>query len=71
MYNAEVESRMRKVENAAKKHGVALGTISSNWEHACERFAQGYQMVTLGADSVWVLQGANQAVANFKKKFGE
>jgi 2-keto-3-deoxy-L-rhamnonate aldolase RhmA len=63
----DVVDAIARVEAAAKRARVALGTISRSWDEAKALYARGYQMVTLCADAGLVLQGAAAQVANFRK----
>jgi 2-keto-3-deoxy-L-rhamnonate aldolase RhmA len=63
----DVVDAIGRVETAAKRAGVALGTISRNWEEARTLYGRGYQMVTLCSDAGLVSQGAAAAVATFRK----
>jgi 2-keto-3-deoxy-L-rhamnonate aldolase RhmA len=61
----DVQAAIARVEGAAKRAGVALGTISRNADEAAALYGQGYQMVTLGSDASFVAQGAAAAVKSF------
>lgn len=66
----DVQDAIGRVEAAAKRAGVALGTISRNWEEARALYARGYQMVTLCSDASLVAQGATAVVQNFRNDPG-
>ncbi len=62
----EVQDAIARIEAAAKRAGVALGTISRSWDEAKALYGRGYQMVTLCSDASLVAQGAAAAVASFR-----
>jgi 2-keto-3-deoxy-L-rhamnonate aldolase RhmA len=66
----EVVDAIARVEAAARRAGIALGTISRSWEEAKALYARGYQMVTLCSDAGLVLQGAAAALATFRSEVG-
>ena len=55
------------IERAARKAGVALGTISRSWDEARTLYARGYRMVTLGSDAALVTQGGAAMVKAFRE----
>lgn len=61
----EVVEAITTIERAARKTGVALGTISRNWDEARVLYARGYQMVTLCSDAALVTQHAAAMVRAF------
>ncbi|PYM08574.1 MAG: hypothetical protein DMD82_02115 [Candidatus Rokuibacteriota bacterium] len=66
----DVQDAIARIETAAKRAGVALGTISRSWDEAQALYARGYQMVTLCSDASLVAQGAAAAVAGFREDVG-
>jgi 2-dehydro-3-deoxyglucarate aldolase len=62
----DVQAAIARIEGAAKRAGVALGTISRSWEEAKALYGRGYRMVTLCSDASLVAQGAAAAVASFR-----
>jgi 2-dehydro-3-deoxyglucarate aldolase/4-hydroxy-2-oxoheptanedioate aldolase len=62
----DVQEAIARIEAAAKRAGVALGTISRSWEEAKALYGRGYQMVTLCSDASLVAQGAAAALAGFR-----
>jgi 2-dehydro-3-deoxyglucarate aldolase/4-hydroxy-2-oxoheptanedioate aldolase len=62
----DVQDAIARIEAAAKRAGVALGTISRSWEEARALFGRGYQMVTLCSDASLVVQGAAATLAGFR-----
>jgi len=62
----DVQDAIARIEAAAKRAGVALGTISRSWEEARALFGRGYQMVTLCSDASLVAQGAAAMLAGFR-----
>jgi 2-keto-3-deoxy-L-rhamnonate aldolase RhmA len=62
----EVADAIARVEAAARRAGVALGTISRSWEEARALYERGYQMVTLCSDGSLVGQGAAALVHRFQ-----
>ena len=52
----DVQAAIARVEAAAKRAGVALGTISRSAEEATTLYGRGYQMVTLCSDASLVAQ---------------
>ena len=65
----EVQAAIAKIEAAAKRHGVALGTISANWEQAKGHYDRGVQMVTLCSDVTLVWRGALELASKFRQAF--
>lgn len=63
----EVVEAIAAIERAARKAGVALGTISRNWDEAKALYARGYHMVTLGSDAALVTQHAAAMVKAFRE----
>jgi 2-dehydro-3-deoxyglucarate aldolase/4-hydroxy-2-oxoheptanedioate aldolase len=66
----DVMDAISRVEAAAKRAGVALGTISRTWNEVPALYARGYQMVTLCSDAGLVSQGAAAVLAAFHKETG-
>ncbi len=62
----EVSDAITRVEAAARRAGVALGTISRTWEEARALYERGYQMVTLCSDGSLVAQGAAALLQRFQ-----
>lgn len=62
----EVVSAIGAVEAAARRHGVALGTISRTWEDARALYARGYRMVTVASDAALLTQHAGALVRQFR-----
>ena len=63
----EVVEAIATIERAARKAGVALGTISRNWDEVKALYARGYHMVTLGSDAALVTQHAAAMVTAFRE----
>ena len=63
----EVVDAIASIERAARKAGVALGTISRSWDEARVLYARGYQMVTLCSDAALVTQHAAAMVKAFRE----
>ena len=63
----EVVEAIATIERAARKAGVALGTISRNWDEVKALYARGYHMVTLGSDAALVTQHAAAMVKAFRE----
>ena len=66
----DVQAAIARVEAAAKRAGVALGTISRSAEEATTLYGRGYQMVTLCSDASLVAQGAAAAVRGVRAQVG-
>ncbi|MBI4246430.1 MAG: 2,4-dihydroxyhept-2-ene-1,7-dioic acid aldolase, partial [Candidatus Rokubacteria bacterium] len=64
--HADVVVAIAAIESAAKRAGVALGTISRNWEEAKALYDRGYQMVTIASDAALVVQHAAALVKRFR-----
>lgn len=64
----EVQAAIATVEQAAKAHRVALGTITSGWEQARELYVRGYQFLPLCSDASLVLQGSSDFVRRFRNE---
>lgn len=62
----DVVQAITRIETAAKRAGVALGTISRTWDEAQALYARGYQMVTLCSDAGLVTQGALAMVHRYR-----
>jgi 2-dehydro-3-deoxyglucarate aldolase/4-hydroxy-2-oxoheptanedioate aldolase len=62
----EVADAIARVETAARRAGVALGTISRTWDEAKALYDRGYQLVTLCSDSSMVAQGAGAVLQRFQ-----
>jgi len=56
----DVQAAIARVEAAAKRAGVALGTISRSAEEATTLYGRGYQMVTLCSDASLVDAGCGR-----------
>jgi 2-keto-3-deoxy-L-rhamnonate aldolase RhmA len=63
----EVAGAIASVERAARKAGVALGTISRTWDDARALFERGYQMVTLASDATLLTQEAGLLARQFRE----
>jgi len=63
-----VQAAIARVEVAAKRAGVALGTISRSADEATALYGRGYQMVTLCSDASLVAQGAAAAVRGIRPR---
>ena len=55
-----------KVEQAADKHNVALGTISSGWSEARVLVERGYRAMSIMGDVSMMLRQAQDSVVNFR-----
>ena len=62
-----VAAAIDRIERAARKAGVALGTIARGWEDARGLFERGYQMVTLGSDATLLTQHAGALAVRFRE----
>jgi 2-keto-3-deoxy-L-rhamnonate aldolase RhmA len=67
--HVEVQAAIARVEEAAKRAGVALGTISRTWEEAQALFARGYRMVTLASDAGLLTREAGALAARFRADY--
>ncbi|MBI4588323.1 MAG: hypothetical protein HY725_05755 [Candidatus Rokubacteria bacterium] len=63
----EVQEAIQKIEAAAGRAGVALGTISRSWDEAQALYGRGYQMVTLGSYAILLAQVAGDLVKSYRK----
>jgi len=63
----DVTKAIKKLEDAANKRNIALGTISRNWEAAKTCIEAGYRFQSLLGDIPFLMQGARSAVANFRQ----
>lgn len=63
----EVVEAIAAVERAARKAGVALGTISRAWDDASVLYQRGYQMVTLTSDATLLTQQAGLLARQFRE----
>lgn len=66
----EVIEAIATIERAAKRAGVALGTISRSWEEARALYDRGYLMVTVASDAGLVTQHAGALVRRFREEVG-
>ena len=64
----EVVEAIARIEQAARRAGVALGTISRNWEEARALYARGYQLVTLASDAALLTQHAAAVARQFRER---
>ncbi len=62
----EVQEAIAAVERAARRAGVALGTISRSWEEARALYQRGYGMVTVASDAALLGQHAAALVQRFR-----
>lgn len=63
----EVAAAIKKLEDAANKRNIPLGTISRNWDAAKALVDKNYRVVSMMADIAFMLTGAQGAVENFRK----
>lgn len=63
----DVAGAIAAVERAARKAGVALGTISRAWDDARALYERGYQMVTLTSDATLLTQQAGALARQFRE----
>jgi 2-keto-3-deoxy-L-rhamnonate aldolase RhmA len=63
----DVLAAIGKLEAAANKRKIALGTISRNWEMAQAYLGRGYRFQSLLGDIPFLMQGARAAVASFRQ----
>jgi len=66
----DVVAAIAAVERAARKAGVALGTISRSWEEARALWERGYQMVTVASDATLLTQHAGALARRFREELG-
>jgi 2-dehydro-3-deoxyglucarate aldolase/4-hydroxy-2-oxoheptanedioate aldolase len=64
----DVQAAIARVEAAARRHGVALGTITRNWEQARTLYGQGYTFLTLCSDTTLLVQGAQGLLGRFREE---
>lgn len=65
--HSDVQEAIQKIEAAARRAGVALGTISPNWDEARALYGRGYQMVTLCSDANLLAQVVGDLVKTYRK----
>ena len=63
----DVQKAIKKLEDAANKRRIPLGTVSRNWEAAKAFIDRGYRFQSLMGDLPFLIQGARGAVANFRQ----
>lgn len=62
----QVQAAIARVEEAANRQGVPLGTVSRNREQARGLVDKGYRAVSIMGDIPLLVQGAKAAVENFR-----
>ncbi len=65
----DVQAAIARVEAAAKRLGMPLGTISGSWEQAKALYDRGYQLITLLSDSVLLSKIGADTMAKFREVF--
>jgi len=63
----EVQAAIGKLNDAANKRNIPLGTVSRNWEGAKAFIDQGYRFMSLMGDIPFMMQAAQAAVGEFRK----
>jgi 2-keto-3-deoxy-L-rhamnonate aldolase RhmA len=63
----DVQAAIKKLEDAANKRKIALGTISRNWEAAKACIESGYRFQSLLGDIPFLMQAAKSAVTSFRQ----
>ena len=66
----EVQDAIGKIEAAAKKHGVPLGSVSRTWAASQALIDKDYKLVSLGADISYMMKASQRALENFSKATG-
>jgi 2-keto-3-deoxy-L-rhamnonate aldolase RhmA len=64
----DVVEAIARIEQAARRARVALGTISRTWEEARALYARGYQLVTLASDAGLLTQHAAAMARQFTER---
>lgn len=64
-----VQEAIATIEAKVAKTGKALATVTGSWANAQEKYAKGYQMLTLMSDAVTLAQMANETVKRFKAAY--
>lgn len=63
----EVQEAIGRVEAAATKRNIPLGTVSRNWEAAQANLDKGYRMMSIMGDIPYLISGARQGVQSFRE----
>jgi len=63
----EVVAAIGKIEAAANKHNVALGTISGGWDHARQLIEKGYRAVSVLSDLRMMMKASEDVVSSFRE----
>jgi len=63
----EVRAAIEKLEKAAAKRNIPVGTVSRNWDAAKVLVDRGYRAMSLMGDIPLLIQGAKGIVDNFRK----
>ena len=63
----DVQKAIKKLEDAANKRKIPLGTISRNWEAAKACIERGYRFQSLLGDIPFLMQAAKAAVTSFRQ----
>jgi 2-keto-3-deoxy-L-rhamnonate aldolase RhmA len=66
MTHPEVVAAIEKVDAVANAKGIALGSVSRNWEQAKALVDKGYRAVSIMGDIPMLMQSAKGAVENFR-----
>lgn len=64
--HVEVQAAIKKVEDAAKRRGIPLGSVSRDKESAAELLDRGYRAFSVMGDTSFILSGARQQIAGIK-----
>lgn len=65
----EVQKEIRRIEEKVFSSGKVLGTITSDWEDAENKYNRGYNLLMLMADTLTLGKCARDMVARFKSKY--
>jgi 2-dehydro-3-deoxyglucarate aldolase/4-hydroxy-2-oxoheptanedioate aldolase len=63
----DVQKAIKKLEDAADKRNIPLGTVSRNWDAAKAFIDRGYRFQSLMGDLPFLIQGARAAVSSFRQ----
>ena len=62
----EVVAAIKKLEDAANKRNIPLGTISRNWDAAKVLLDKNYKVVSIMSDVAHMLSSSQSAIASFR-----
>jgi 2-keto-3-deoxy-L-rhamnonate aldolase RhmA len=66
----EVQRAIAKIDTAANRRGIPLGTVSRSWDAARVLFDKGYRAVSVMSDVAFLMQGGKAGVESFRKWAG-